>query len=138
MANRNIEYSANAAQKLRGEVPGCQIEIVQLNLASLKSVKKCALEILAKESKIDLLINNAGERKKQSDNKMINDLLHIPSGVMACPYRKTEDDLELQFQTNHLGHFLFTALLMPLVKNAAPSRIVNLSSIAHLSNIIYI
>jgi retinol dehydrogenase 12 len=54
---------------------------------------------------------------------------------MACPYRKTEDDLEMQFQTNHLGHFLFTVLLMPLVKNAAPSRIVNLSSVAHLSKI---
>jgi len=61
MANRNIEFSANAAQKLRAVVPGCQLEIVHLNLASLKSVKKCALEILAKESKIDLLINNAGE-----------------------------------------------------------------------------
>jgi short-subunit dehydrogenase len=62
MANRNIELSANAAQKLRREVPGCQIEIVQLNLASLKSVKQCALQILAMESKIDLLINNAGEK----------------------------------------------------------------------------
>lgn len=62
MANRNIELSAHAAQKLRDAVPGCQIELVQLNLASLKSVKKCAHEILAKETKIDLLINNAGKR----------------------------------------------------------------------------
>jgi len=59
----------------------------------------------------------------------------IVIGIMACPYKKSEDDLEMQFQTNHLGHFLFTILLLPLVRKGAPSRIVNLSSIAHLSNI---
>jgi len=61
MANRNLELSETAAQKLRAEVPGSQIKIVQLNLASLKSVKQCAEELLRTEPKIDLLINNAGK-----------------------------------------------------------------------------
>lgn len=89
------------------------------------------MQILATESKIDLLINNAGKRKIQNDE---NDSLNSPLGIMACPYMTTEDDFEMQFQTNHLGHFLLTVLLLPLVKNAAPSRIINLSSLAHWSN----
>merc|ERR1739838_1134720 len=62
--------------------------------------------------KIDILINNAG--------------------IMACPKMKTKDGFEMQFGTNHLGHFLMTNLLMPQLKNAAPcARIVNVSSMAH-------
>ncbi|XP_059473096.1 retinol dehydrogenase 12-like isoform X2 [Neocloeon triangulifer] len=112
MACRNIQLAESAADELRKEVPGGDIRVVQLNLASLKSVKECADVLLQTEQKIHLLVNNAG--------------------VMACPYSKTEDGLEMQFQTNHLGHFLLTNLLLPTVKNSAPSRIINLSSAAHL------
>ncbi|XP_059470632.1 retinol dehydrogenase 12-like [Neocloeon triangulifer] len=112
MANRNVELSEKAAMKLREEVPNCDVRVVQLNLASLNSVKKCAEELLKSEPKINLLINNAG--------------------VMMCPYLTTEDGFEMQFQTNHLGHFLFTSLLLPRIKESAPARIVNVSSTAHL------
>jgi len=63
------------------------------------------------EPKIDVLINNAG--------------------VMMCPHWKTVDGFDMQWQTNHLGHFLLTNLLLPNIKKAAPSRIVNVSSLAH-------
>ncbi|XP_065347539.1 retinol dehydrogenase 12-like [Cloeon dipterum] len=112
MACRNVQLAETAAGNLRSEIPGSDIRVVQLNLASLRSVKECAEEILKSEPKIHLLINNAG--------------------VMACPYAKTEDELEMQFQTNHLGHFLLTRILLPKVLESAPARIVNLSSVAHL------
>jgi len=78
----------------------------------LASVRKCAEQLNKTLQKIDILINNAG--------------------VMMCPLSRTEDGFEMQFGTNHLGHFLLTNLLLPLVTAAAPgARIVNISSIAH-------
>ena len=90
------------------------VKIYQIDLASLKSVKKCAQEILDQETKIDYFVQNAG--------------------IMMCPYQLTEDKIELQFASNHLGHFLLTELLLPLLKKTAknvPVRIVITSSIAH-------
>jgi short-subunit dehydrogenase len=61
MANRNAQRSQEAAEKLRKEVPGAQIRTIELNLASLKSVRECAKEIIRSEVKLHLLINNAGD-----------------------------------------------------------------------------
>lgn len=98
-------------EQFKGD-PG-EILVCKLDLSSLTSVRECAKHLIATESRIDILINNAG--------------------VMFCPYTKTEDGNELQFQTNHLGHFLFTLLLLPKLKDSESSgcRIVNVSSLGH-------
>ena len=90
-------------------------KVQQLDLASFKSIRQCAQNLLESEDKIDYLINNAG--------------------VMQTPQWQTEDGMERQMGTNHFGHFLFTELVMPLVKKSASSghhpRIVIVSSLAH-------
>lgn len=82
-----------------------------LDLSSLKSVKKFANDFLKTETRLDILINNAG--------------------VFASDNVKTEDGLLLGTQVNHFGPFLLTSLLLPLLKSSAPSRIINVSSIAY-------
>ena len=77
-------------------------------------MRKAAAEINDSVEKIDYLINNAG--------------------IMACPYRKTEDGIESQFATNHIGHFLLTNLLIgKILKAGKGARIVNVSSAGHLA-----
>ncbi|TMM45836.1 SDR family NAD(P)-dependent oxidoreductase [Qipengyuania marisflavi] len=90
---------------------GAKVDTLVCDLASLASIRSAAKDALARFDKIDLLINNAG--------------------VMACPLSRTADGFEMQFGTNHLGHFLLTNLLMPLVEKGADPRIVNLSSRGH-------
>ena len=83
-----------------------------MNLSSFESVRECAKKIIETEPNIHILINNAG--------------------VMVCPYEKTEDGYENQFQTNHLGHFLFTLLLLPKIMESVPGcRIICVSSMGH-------
>jgi NAD(P)-dependent dehydrogenase (short-subunit alcohol dehydrogenase family) len=84
---------------------------MELDLANLESVRRFAERFRESHSRLDLLINNAG--------------------VMMPPYTKTADGFELQFGTNHLGHFALTGLLIDLAKNTPGSRIVNVSSSAH-------
>ncbi len=111
MACRNLELANQAANEIQEETRG-DIRVVQLDLASLKSVRQCAKDILEEEDRIDILINNAG--------------------VMTCPLMKTEEGFEMQMGTNHLGHFLFTNLLLEKIKSGnRPARIVNVSSLAH-------
>ncbi|KAH8396166.1 hypothetical protein KR222_004280 [Zaprionus bogoriensis] len=83
-----------------------------LDLGSLQSVRNFVARFKAEESRLDLLINNAG--------------------IMACPRSLTADGYEQQFGVNHLGHFLLTNLLLDRLKQSAPARIVVVSSAAHL------
>jgi NAD(P)-dependent dehydrogenase (short-subunit alcohol dehydrogenase family) len=85
------------------------VELVEMDLASLASVRKAASELLERGKSFDTIIANAG--------------------VMACPQGKTQDGFETQFGTNHLGHFVFVNRLAPLLKSGA--RVVTLSSAGH-------
>jgi NAD(P)-dependent dehydrogenase (short-subunit alcohol dehydrogenase family) len=93
------------------KAPVGMLGTVQLDLASLDSVRQAAAQVLAEAPRLKLLINNAG--------------------TMATPFGHTQAGFETQFGTNHLGHFLFTVLLMPALLAAAPARVVSLSSIGH-------
>lgn len=111
MVARNEEKLQAVAQDLQREQPGVQLHTQCMDLANLNSVRNAATEILMHHPEIQLLINNAG--------------------VMACPLLRTEQGFEMQFGTNHLGHFLFTGLLAPALLEGAPGRVVNLSSAGH-------
>jgi len=111
VAVRN-EVKGNAAvEKIKVENPNADIQVMLVDLANLESVHRFAENFKKKFKKLGLLINNAG--------------------VMTPPYTKTKDGFELQFGTNHLGHFALTGLLIDLIKKTPNSRIVNVSSTAH-------
>ncbi|XP_037075975.1 retinol dehydrogenase 11-like [Pollicipes pollicipes] len=113
MAVRTVSRGEAAREEIEAaaETGAGQLEVRQLDLESLESVRRCAEELNAAVEKIDLLILNAGK--------------------MACPRSETKDGFESQLGTNHLGHFLLTHLLLDKVKAAAPSRIIVLSSLFH-------
>ncbi|KAE8974572.1 hypothetical protein PR002_g25871 [Phytophthora rubi] len=117
LACRSEARGKQAEQRLRDALassPGAgTVKFMLLDVSDLSSVKRFAQEFNATHHRLDLLINNAG--------------------VMAVPYAKTVDGYERQFATNHLGHFALTAQLFPLLRQSAPSRVVNVSSLAHLS-----
>ena len=108
---RSEDKAEAAKATILEQVPGAALENVIVDLTSLASIREAAANVLARHDRLDLLVNNAG--------------------VMFTPFERTADGFELQFGTNHLGHFLLTALLMPAITAAAPSRIVNLSSGGH-------
>jgi NAD(P)-dependent dehydrogenase (short-subunit alcohol dehydrogenase family) len=111
LAGRDPARTAAAAERLAGQVPGAQLDTVALDLASLESVRAAAAEIQSRAPRLDLLINNAG--------------------VMMCPHGQTADGFELQFGTNHLGHFALTGLLLPGLLDQPGARIVTISSNGH-------
>jgi NAD(P)-dependent dehydrogenase (short-subunit alcohol dehydrogenase family) len=115
MAVRDTAKAEKAAAQIRESVPDAQLEIRELDLGSLASVRAFGESFRADHDSLDLLINNAG--------------------VMACPQAQTTDGFDMQLGTNHLGHFAVTAELLPALRKAAAGgsdvRIVNLSSRGH-------
>lgn len=111
LACRNVDKANKAKQDILQQVPNADLEVMQLDLSKLSSVREFAKAYLEKYSQLDILMNNAG--------------------VMVPPYTVTEDKFELQFGVNHLGHFLLTKLLLPTILQTDGSRVVSLSSNAH-------
>jgi len=111
LSGRDANKLDAARDAICAEVEGANVETIVGDLGSIDSVRQCGAEARERFDKIDLLINNAG--------------------VMACPKDTTADGFERQFGTNHLGHFVLTKELMPLVEAGEDKRIVNLSSRGH-------
>ncbi|WP_316504662.1 oxidoreductase [Nitrosopumilus sp.] len=110
LACRNEKDGKYAKEKILEEYPNAQIDVMNLDLADLKSVHLFAINFNEKYHKIDVLLNNAG---------------------IMCPYKKTKDGFEIQIGTNHLGHFALTGLLLHCLKETKGSRVVNVSSLGH-------
>ncbi|UUO16734.1 SDR family NAD(P)-dependent oxidoreductase [Dolichospermum heterosporum] len=111
IAVRNLEKGNKALAEIIQQNKDADVRVMELDLANLASVNNFAENFQKNYSRLDLLINNAG--------------------VMIPPYSKTTDGFELQFGTNHLGHFALTGQLLKLLISTKASRIVNVSSGAH-------
>ncbi|XP_049573653.1 retinol dehydrogenase 13 [Syngnathus scovelli] len=111
LACRDLTKAHMAADDIRQQSGNDNVVVKKLDLASLQSVRDLAREVMLTEKRLDILINNAG--------------------VMMCPKWKTDDDYEMQFGVNHLGHFLLTNILIDMLKRSAPSRIIIVSSLEH-------
>jgi NAD(P)-dependent dehydrogenase (short-subunit alcohol dehydrogenase family) len=115
LACRDPRRGDEALGQVRVQAPGASVELRRLDLADLASVRAFAEGVLADDERLDVLVNNAG--------------------VMAVPRRTTADGFELQFGTNHLGHFALTGLLLPALLRGSvlggPARVVTVSSGLH-------
>lgn len=111
MACRTMAKAEAAQHRIMQQHSHASVTVMRLDLSSLASVHAFAKAFQAQYDRLDLLINNAG--------------------VMVPPLTKTEDGFELQFGTNHLGHFALTGLLLPMLNHTLDARIVTVSSTAH-------
>jgi NAD(P)-dependent dehydrogenase (short-subunit alcohol dehydrogenase family) len=109
LACRNLTKAKDALDLIRKNYPPAKVSITKLDLSDLNSVADCAESFKKKYDRLDLLINNAG--------------------VMVPPLSYTKQGYELQFGTNHLGHFALTGRLLPLMSRRDGSRVVSLSSL---------
>jgi len=111
MACRSLRKAEEAAAWVREEHADAKLEIMPLDLASLASVESFCSQFAGVYPRLDILLNNAG--------------------LMALPLCRTADGFEMQFGTNHLGHFALTMRLMPLIRSTPGARVVQVSSGAH-------
>ncbi|BBY95356.1 short-chain dehydrogenase [Mycobacterium gallinarum] len=111
LAVRNLDKGQEAVRRIEQATPAARVDLQQLDLTSLESIRAAAEQLKSTHDMLDLLINNAG--------------------VMFTPKSTTKDGFELQFGTNHLGHFAFTGLLLDRVLETPGSRIVTVSSVGH-------
>ena len=114
MAGRDRTRIEAALAAVQERVPDAKLEAGEVDLASLDSVRAFAKSFASAHDRLHLLINNAG--------------------VMYTPFEHTAEGYEMQFGTNHVGHFLLTNLLVPLLLADPPSRVVNLSSGGHMGS----
>lgn len=113
LAVRTKSKGEQAAARIHEEIPTAEMEVRELDLSSLDSIRAFASKLTAAEPRLDLLVNNAG--------------------IMMTPPQKTVDGFELQFGTNHLGHFALTGLLLGALTAGEDARVVTVSSIEHKS-----
>jgi len=111
MGCRNQEKAAAALETVKNAAADAAPEVMPLDLADLDDVRACAKQLTDKLDQLDVLMNNAG--------------------VMAIPHHRTKQGFEMQFGTNHLGHFALTGLLLPILRRADAPRVVSVSSIVH-------
>src|SRR5579871_4364271 len=111
LACRSTERGQAAAERIRNVIPGASVETMWLDLASLASIREFADQFCGRGQALHLLCNNAG--------------------VTGIPYQTTVDGFEMQFGTNHLGHFALTGLLLARMFESAPARVVTVSSMMH-------
>ena len=111
LAVRNLDKGKDATTRIAAQFPDADMALQELDLTSLDSVRAATEQLRSDYDRVDLLINNAG--------------------VMWTPKSTTKDGFELQFGTNHLGHFAFTGLLLDRLLPVAGSRVVTVSSIGH-------
>ncbi|XP_033125904.1 retinol dehydrogenase 12-like [Anneissia japonica] len=111
LACRDVTKGKRAMEEIKSKTRNGQLIVKSLDLGSFKSIRRFCKEINKEFTQLDVLINNAG--------------------IFFHPFSKTEDGFESHFGVNHLGHFLLTNLLLDLLKQSAPSRIVIVSSLVH-------
>ena len=112
LAVRNLDKGQEAVDRIKAASPHAVLVLQQLDLSSLDSVRTAAGELRTAHPRIDLLINNAG-------------LMYVPTR------ETTKDGFEMQFGTNHLGHFALTGLLLDNMLSVDGSRVVTVSSVGH-------
>lgn len=111
MCARNRERGEAAVADVRESSGSSAVELLQLDLASFRSIRGAVETFLERHDRLDVLINNAG--------------------LILDDRRTTEEGFESTFGINHLGHFLWTTLLLDVLKRSAPARVINLASDAH-------
>jgi len=113
LACRRTEAGEEAATAIREETPGAAVEVLQLDLANQENIRQASQKLLDRDQRIDVLLNNAG--------------------LYSATWQATADGYELQWGVNHLGHFLWTLRLMPLLQKGTAPRVINVASKAYLS-----